>query len=241
MALSRFLELFLARRDALDDDERRALAMVPVRREAFDDGAVVIEGGRAPEESCLLIAGMAMRVHRIGAGERVVSALHVPGDFVDLHAFLLRHLDHDVVAAGPCRVEFVPVEALREITRTSPHLTRLLWLCTLIDAKIHRVWIATGAALLAPQRVGHLICELHARLGVVGLAEGDRFDMALDQRGLAEVLGYSVVHTNRAVQDLRGRGLLVWEGGTVALPDPGGLAAFSGFSADYLELSPTRR
>lgn len=236
MPPSRFLELFLGRRDVLGKEDCRALAAVPVRRCDYESGATIIAEGSAPEESCLLISGMAMRVHRIGGDERVVSALHVPGDFVDLHAFLLRHLDHDVVAVGPCAVEFVPAEALVEITRTSPHLARLLWLTTLIDAKVHRVWIATGAALLAPQRIGHLICELHARLGAVGLVEGNRFAMPLDQRGLAEVLGYSVAHTNRAVQELRARGLLVWEDGIVSLPDPAALGSLCGFRPDYLEL-----
>ena len=241
MPPSRFLELFLGRRDALGEEDRRALAAVPIRRRSYEGGDTIIAEGPAPDESCLLISGMAMRVHRIGAEERVVSALHVPGDFVDLHAFLLRHLDHDVVAVGPCTVEFVPAKALVELTRTNPHLARLLWLATLIDAKVHRVWIATGAALLAPQRIGHLLCELHARLGAVGLAEGDRFAMPLEQRGLAEVLGYSVAHTNRAVQDLRAGGLLVWEDGVVGLPDPAALAALCGFEADYLELDRVPR
>lgn len=133
-------------------------------------------------------------------------------------------------------IDFVRAEDLEAITREHPHLTRLLWLDTLIDAKMHRMWVAARAALRGPQRVAHLLCELHARLEVVGLVRGDGFAMPLDQRGLAEVLGYSVVHVNHAVRDLRAEGLLRWGAGTVFLPDPARLADFAGFDPAYLEL-----
>ncbi|PZX16500.1 CRP-like cAMP-binding protein [Palleronia aestuarii] len=237
MAATTHLEASLARRRSLTDEERVVLRALPSERSTYAHGDLIVREGIAPEGSCLLVRGMAMRAHRIGRSERVVSALHVPGDFVDLHSFLLDHLDHDIVAVGPCTIDFVAAEHLEEITRDYPHLGRLLWLETLIDAKMHRMWVATRAALRGSQRVGHLICELHARLGMVGLVNGGGFEMPLDQRGLAEVLGYSVVHVNHAVRDLRAEGLLEWTGGRMRLPDPGGLAEFAGFDPAYLELT----
>ena len=241
MATTTQLEASLARRDHLGEAERAVLRALPVRRSHHGRDERIVSEGPAPGGSCLLVEGMAMRAHRIGRAERVVSALHVAGDFVDLHAFLLHHLDHDIVAVGPCTVEFVAAEHLEAITREHPHLARLLWLDTLIDAKMHRMWVAVRAALRGPQRVAHLMCELHARLGVVGLLHDDAFAMPLDQRGLADVLGYSVVHVNHAVRDLREEGLLEWRDGRVRLPDPGGLAAFSGFDPAYLELGRDAR
>ena len=241
MATSRHLELHLGRRDALSDAERAVLRDLPVERSSYADGETIVSEGPAPDGSCLVVSGMAMRAHRIGRVERVVSALHVAGEFVDLHAFLLAHLDHDVIAVGPCTVEFVRAEQLEAITRDHPHLARLLWLDTLVDAKMHRMWIVARAALLGHQRVGHLLCELHARLAAVGLADGGRFRLPLDQRGVAEVLGYSAVHVNRAVQELRAAGLVAWKGEEVHLPDPEELARFSAFDGTYLELRPTPR
>ena len=238
MATTHRLEASLARRGDLSEAERAVLRALPAERRTFAPGDRIAAEGPAPAGSCLLVDGMAMRVHRIGRADRVVSALHVPGDFVDLHSCLLNHLDHDIVAVGPGTVEFVAAEHVEAITRDHPHLARLLWLDTLIDAKIHRVWVAVRAALRGTERVGHLICELHARLRAAGLARGDAFAMPLDQRGMAEVLGYSVVHVNHAVRDLRAEGLLEWEVGRVRLTDPDGLARFSGFDPAYLELGP---
>lgn len=241
MATTHYLELFLGRRDSLSEEERHVLRDLPVERSTYTHGETIIEEGPAPEGSCLIVSGMAMRVHRVGKTERVISALHIAGDFVDLHAFLLAHLDHDIVAVGDCTIEFVASEHLAEITRDHPHLARLLWLDTLIDAKMHRTWITVRAALLGHQRVGHLLCELHARLSDVGLVETDRFRLPLDQRGLAEVLGYSVVHVNRAIQELRAADLLVWEGDLVHLPDPAALAHLASFDPAYLELTSKPR
>ena len=85
------------------------------------------------------------------------------------------------------------------------------------------------------------MCELHARLSVVGLVEDNTFAFPIDQRKLAGILGYSTVHMNRVVQKLRARYLLEWTRGRIRLPDPDGLAALSGFDPEYLELTPTHR
>ena len=213
------------------------LRTLPSRRRRHEHDERIVSEGPAPAGSCLLAEGMAMRAHRIGTSERVVSALHVAGDFVDLHSFLLRHLDHDIVAIGPCVVDFVEAEHIQAIMDDHPRLARLLWKDTLIDAKIHRKWVALRAAQRGGQRIGHLLCELHARLAAVGLADQGLFSMPLDQRGIAEVLGYSVVHVNRAVQELRAAGFLAWERGLVRILDPEGLARFASFDPDYLELA----
>ncbi len=241
MAISRYLEYALCRRDTVSGVEREVLRAIEVEPASYDDGETIIHQGAAADRSCLLVKGMATREHRFAGRGKVTSALHVPGDFVDLHAFLLTEIDHDVIAEGPCQVEFVDRAVLEAISREHPHLTRLLWLHTLIDAKLHRVWIAARARLNAAERIGHLMCELHARLSVVGLVEDNGFACPIDQRRLADVLGYSAVHVNRAVQTLRAKDLLHWSQGTVRLPDPDALADLAAFSPDYLELTPAHR
>jgi biotin operon repressor len=59
--------------------------------------------------------------------------------------------------------------------------------------------------------------ELHERLGRVGLAEDDRFAMPLTQEALADVLGFSVVHVNRTIQQLRRDDLLDVRNGMVLM------------------------
>ncbi|TGR94442.1 Crp/Fnr family transcriptional regulator, partial [Mesorhizobium sp. M1C.F.Ca.ET.188.01.1.1] len=74
-------------------------------------------------------------------GGRQFTSLQVPGDFVDLHAFLLKTMDHGIIALSPCHVAAADHAKLCAITEQAPHLTRLLWLDTLVDGAIHREWI----------------------------------------------------------------------------------------------------
>ena len=115
----------LERRDTLSDEEKQVLeGAVAWVKEARLDEDLVREGER-PSESSLLLEGFAARYKLLRNGKRQITALHIPGDFVDLHSFLLKKMDHGVVALTPCRVGMVPHTTLREITETHLHLGRL--------------------------------------------------------------------------------------------------------------------
>jgi CRP-like cAMP-binding protein len=199
----------------------------------------VREGDR-PTESTLMIEGFCGRYSTFADGRRQFTALHIAGDFVDLHSFLLKPMDHGVVALSPCRIVTFPHAALREITEQFPHLTRVLWFSTLIDAAIHRAWLVSMGRRAALAHMAHLLCELLLRLHVVGLAEGRSFNFPLTQQELADILGLSMVHVNRVIQDLRAKKLVAWRSGRVSILDWEGLVALAEFDPTYLHLEPQR-
>jgi CRP-like cAMP-binding protein len=161
--------------------------------------------------------------------------MHVPGDFVDLHSLLLKRLDHDVVALTKIRVALVPHVVLRRLTETEPHLARMLWLLTVIDAAIHREWIGR-LGHSAAVRIAHLLCELQARFGVVGLATPEGFPIDLTQSDLGDMTGLTPVHVNRTLRKLREAGLAVVRDGYASIPDLPRLRDFAGFDPTYLYL-----
>ena len=163
-----------------------------------------------------------------------MAELHVAGDFADLHSFTLKRLDHDVIALTPCRIAMVPHERLKEITERFPHLTRMFWLMTNIDAAIQREWTVSVGSRPALARMAHLFCELNVRLAVGGLAENDRYDFPLTQVELGECLGLTSVHVNRTLQELRGRGLLSLENRRLAIHDLDELKRVADFDGLYL-------
>ena len=117
-----------------------------------------------PGRSTLVLSGITCRYRNLENGKRQITAIHVPGDFVDLHSFLIKQMDHSVGTLSPCIVAYAPHEGLERITERLPHLARLLWLLTLIDASIHRQWLVTMGAYPALNRTAHLLCELFTRL-----------------------------------------------------------------------------
>src|ERR1044072_8059709 len=131
--------LKLKARDALSEEEEAVLRAAVGRTVEIGSDKVVVQAGEELTFSVLLLDGLMCRYKDLRNGQRQIMELHVPGDFLDLHGFLLKRLDHHVMSLIPSRIAFVPHPRLVEITETHPHLTRLLWLTTLIDAAIHRM------------------------------------------------------------------------------------------------------
>ena len=83
----------------------------------------IVREGDTPTESCLILEGFACRHNHLADGRRQITAFHIPGDFADLHSFLLGKMDDGVGSVTACKVALVPHSALREITKNYPHLT----------------------------------------------------------------------------------------------------------------------
>ena len=192
-------------------------------------------------KSHLLLEGWAGRYITLADGRRQIVAIHVPGDFVDLHSFPLQVMDHSVATFTPCRIAFAPHERLRAVTVSHPHLARLMWLSTLIDAAILRQWLVGSGKRSALEQTAHLFCELFVRLQLTGRTEGQTFLFPLSQVELADCLGVSAVHANRVLQDLRATQVLAWRGRHVEIRDWAALKALAEFDDVYLNLVDTPR
>jgi CRP-like cAMP-binding protein len=193
------------------------------------------------DECKLIVEGWACRYGTLPDGRRQIMALHMGGDFVDLQSFPLKRMDHSVGTLTRCRVAVFPHAALTDITRRFPHLTRLLWLTTLLDATILRQWLLSVGRRWAVERLAHLLCELLVRLQVVGLSNGKTITLPLTQIELADALGVSPVHAHRVVSELRDRKLVLWRGQRIDILDRAGLEALAQFDATYLALESLPR
>jgi CRP-like cAMP-binding protein len=227
----------LAARDEITSEERAALIARCGPERAYAPGDDMIVEGQRARHSTLLVTGVACRYELVNSGSRQIASLHLAGDFVDLHSLLLKEMDHSVGALSTCRVVTFAHSDLADLTEKHPHLTRVLWLMTLLDGAIMRQWLVGMGRRSATQRLAHLVCELHRRLEVVGLSQPHSIDVPLTQAQLGDVLGMSTVHANRVLQDLRGRGLLRWEGSTITVPDWERLEELADFNSRYLHLS----
>ncbi len=226
----------LSLRDEIDPEEAALLDGLSFRRRLLRKGEELVAQHSRPTESCVVLSGVTAREVLLDDGKRQITALHIPGDFVDLHAFLLKVMDHSVVALTDCEAAYVPHRDLLRVMERSPHLGRLLWLSTVVDGAIQRAWITSAGRRSATAHFGHLICELYLRLEAVGLASEGRFEFPVPQNELADALGFSLVHVNRTLQDLRATGLVSWKGSAVSILDFDGLARMSQFDPTYLNL-----
>jgi CRP-like cAMP-binding protein len=158
----------------------------------------------------------------------------------------MKQVDHDLVAMTDCRVVIFPHERLKEITRQHDHLTRLLWLSTVIDGAIERESITSLGVRSSLSRLAHLFCQLQVRLEVVGLASTCvgptcHYDLDLNQEELSDLLGMTPVHINRKLKELRERELLTFQSRIVEIHDWSGLVQLGDFDPFYLGLQKRPR
>ncbi len=234
-----FLGLF--RRDSLSRAEiERLVECIKYDRE-IRAGQDIVKAGSSPDRSSVMLSGFAARYKLLESGSRQITSLHVAGDFVDLHAFLLKKMDHGIVAVSDCRIAFASHACLREITEEEPHLARMLWLNTLVDGAIHREWIVAMGRRSKLSHLAHLICELYMRLKAVDLSDGNSFELPLSQSALSDVLGLSTVHMNRVIQALRREQVVQWTGHRIEILQWERLAAIAEFDPTYLTLENSPR
>ena len=221
-------------RNTLSAVERRAIEDSISSVRDYPARSQIIGRGERLETSTFLIEGYVCRYMDDRDGYRQLVAMHVPGDFIDLHAFPMKRLDHDIGTLGPVKVALYDHRVLTGLTERMPHLTRKLWFATLLDAAMHREWIFRLGRLGADGRVAHFFCELFVRLQMVALVEGSTFRLPLTQTDLGEACGLTGVHVNRTLRGLREGGMLAFRNGEVTVLDYARLARIAEFEPDYL-------
>jgi len=226
----------LRARDELSAEEERAIRGAVAETKDFRADKTVIRADVELSSSMLLLDGIMCRYKDLRDGQRQITELHVAGDFADLHSFTLKRLDHNVLTLTPCRVAIIPHDRLTAITENHPHLTRLYWFGTNLDAAIHREWELSLGRRSASARVAHLFCELQIRLGLVGLTNDEGYNLDLTQTDLAECVGLTPVHVNRTLKVLREQDLVEFRGGRVTIRNRKGLEAAAEFNPNYLYL-----
>lgn len=232
------LLLKLQQRDHLSAEEKAVVKDLCNASRTFAPGEPLVREGDRPGHSSIVESGWAGRVKFVGEGAaRTISALHLAGDFIDLHSFLLKPMDHAVIALTECRMSLVPHDRLRIATEKYPHLARLFWLDTLVDAAIHRSWIACLGRRSAAQRLAHLFCELLIRCQVVGRVEELSYDLPLTQTVLADTLGITTTHLNRSLQELRAKELIRFGSGRLRILNWDRLRELADFDPAYLNMT----
>lgn len=220
-------------RDNLSDNDLQYIEGLVESVEEHPDSATLIRCGDVTDRSTLLIEGFVFRTIERD-DRRYIVGIHVPGDFVDLHGFALKRLDHNIVTVGPVKLGSVSHATLREVMRERPGVARAMWFATLLDAAIHRKWIQILEQLDAPQRIAHLYSEIRTRLELIGRRVPGTLRTPFTQTDLADMCGVSAIHANRAVGKLREAGVGEIRRGDLYTTDWQALAEYARFEPDYL-------
>jgi len=220
----------------LAEDEKQALLGLPMQIAVIKDNQDIVLEGDRPSRSCLILSGFACAYKLTAGGRRQIVSFTIAGDIPDLHSLHLKVLDTSVSTISPCRVGFIPHEVLHDLCNRYPRLAAAFWRETLVDASIFREWVMNVGRREGVSRMAHVLCELMVRLKAVGLVEDHVCDLPITQGEFADALGFTTVHVNRVLKEMRADGLIVTERVRLTIPDWEKLKEVGEFDPTYLHL-----
>ncbi len=223
-------------RYAFSEEEADLLRSKMMETIDFKQGDVIVPEGREITYCSLLVDGFSCRSKYTADGARQIMEFNIPGDFVDLHSYPLEFLDHSITALTDCRVAKLQHKDLTSLIESNPRLGRILWFATMVDASIHREWLVCLGSRAGATRVAHLFCEMFYRLRIVGLTKDTSYSFPVTQTELGQALGFTPIHVNRVLKDLRDQGLLTFRNSTVDIHDLKALEETADFDPAYLYL-----
>lgn len=228
----------LARRVALSDADRHAVAALPLAVRVWEPQTTVVHEGEPSSYGWLVLEGWIGSHQMLDEGRRAILSLHVPGDFAGLQGLYLPIIDVGMATLSAAMLACVPLVELRRLAEASPAVAEALWEEVLVQNAIQRAWSAGLARRDARSRLAHLFCELSLRLEPAEPTEGHAFTMPLRQTDLADILGLTSVHVNRVLTEMRASGLIRLKGRRLEIARWRELVEIAGFDPRYLHIPP---
>ncbi|QQR39609.1 Crp/Fnr family transcriptional regulator [Devosia rhizoryzae] len=227
--LSLFEPLDAEAREALRRAVNRGPLIPPLQElhpEAFGDVSV-------------LLSGWICHFRLLTNGRRQITAMVVPGDFVDFGFLSGTVATAQCVTTAHSQLGRIRTRTFTELAAQFPAILRASQRAAATDAAIGRERIISLGVRTATERLASILCELWYRLSAVGLtsAEGS-YDLPMTQAELGAAVGLSTVHVNRTLQVLRRTGAISLQSGKVWIRDLRKLTALAGFDPVYLSLEP---
>lgn len=233
--IARFLARLLHRSPLTESEQRAILSLKgePARFAAHRD---IVSPGQKVERACLIAEGMAGRFDQMANGQRQITAFHIAGDMSDLHSVVVPTASWSITALSDVSVQFYDHKDLRELVDNHPAIAKAFWRDSVAEGSCLAKWVGNLGRKNAPARVAHLFCEVGLRMEAAALGDRRSFAFPVTQEQLADAAGLTSVHTNRVLQELRGRNLLTFRARKAEILDWDGLAQEAEFDPGYLIL-----
>ena len=200
----------------------------------------LIVDGYEYRKLCFVSDGYAVRYKLLPNGKRQILNVVLPGDVVGLPGSFYERAVYSVTAVTDLRMQVCPLESYVQLCYRRPQFGLALSWIAVQEATIYAEHVIDVGRRTPIERLSHFLLELHARLKAVGRAEEKRFTLPFSQEVIADVLGLSVPHLNRMMQQLRAEKLIANRERTLEFIDPAAMQALAHFQPLALVPLPAR-
>lgn len=205
-----------------DTESERYLQEFKEGELSLSRSAALLNQGAPSPHIYTLLDGIMIRQVKLEDGSRQIVNFMFPGDLVGLQAAIDQDMQHSVEALTDSRLCVFQRHKFTDlITRFPRFAYDVIWLAAKEESALESHIVALGKRN-AHERVAYLALYLVQRGIMTGLADTNgqaRLDIPVTQRQIADMLGLSLVHTNRTMQALRKSNLLHWDSEGITIED----------------------
>jgi CRP-like cAMP-binding protein len=189
---------------------------------------------------CFVKDGYAMRYKLLRNGKRQILNVILPGDIVGLPGSFYERAVYSVTAITDLRMNVCSLDSYVQLCYRHPQYGLALTWIAVQEATTYAEHVIDVGRRAPVERLSHFLLELHARLKAVGRAEKTRFTLPFSQEVIADVLGLSVPHLNRMMQQLRKEKLIADSERVIEFLDTDALQSLAHYQPQALAPIPPR-
>ncbi|MEB3416688.1 Crp/Fnr family transcriptional regulator [Alteriqipengyuania sp. WL0013] len=233
----------LACRPGLTPIEPDRLALV----EDFKRGEMVLEAGNTlirqgqPHDKLYtVLEGVLIRYRELpGDDGRQIVNFMFPGDLLGLQAVRGDAPSHGVDTVTAARLCVFPQDRFNDLIAKEPAFGfDMVWLAAKEERALESHLVTLGKRRAA-ERIAYLALFLVERAYESGYADSKtRLRLPLTQAQIGDMLGLSLVHANRSIQQLRESGLVDWKRGEIVIHDLAATVEFAEYQSPHISPRP---
>lgn len=196
-------------------------------------GEVIVQQGSEKAPLLTVLEGLLIRYRLLDDGRRQIVNFMFPGDLIGLQGVFHEPLTHSVEALLPSRFCVFDRNSFFDLMVEQPELGYdVTWLAAKEENALEEHIVALGRRS-ARERVAYLAVWLLDRaLGACMADESNRLAVTITQSQIADMLGLSLVHTNRTIKSLERDGLVIWRQAAIQVPNMKAAKEYAQFEHD---------
>jgi CRP-like cAMP-binding protein len=168
---------------------------------------LIVDGGEY-RNLCFVKDGYAIRYKLLRSGKRQILNVILPGDVIGFPVSFFDRSIYSVVATSDLTYDMCSLDSYVQLCFRMPKFGLVLSWLAAQEAAVYAEHIVDLGRRTPIERLAHFLLEIHARLLAVGRAEAASFNLPFSQEIMSDVLGLSVPHLNRVMQQLRSEKLI---------------------------------
>lgn len=222
-------------------DERQLAYMTEFKagEAKLDRGEILIEQETESRHLYTVLEGVLMRYRTLEDGRRQIVNFMFPGDLAGLQGAFEEPASHTIETLLEARLCVFKRGDFADLIGQHPRLGYdLVWLAAKEERALEEHIVALGQRS-AKERMAYLAVWLLDRALATGVSADDNvLHLPITQTQIADMLGLSLVHTNRTVRQLEREGLVIWKNREICVPDMAKACEFAQFDRNLEKVRP---